>query len=398
MCKHLRSILIILIFCATAIPAVADEPLKLLIFPMSGSSEVVGAWVGEGIALSLSGQLMDAEINPFSREETEDLLVENGLPTDAQLSIGSMIFVADQADADYVVMGRYEENDDILKLSVRLIDMKTMKQGSEFTVSGTTATLPVMENELAWMIYSSVAQTRALSREQFRERMRRVPNSAYAGYIESLNVFGENQQIQLLEKAIKEHADFAEARFRIGRIYYQKRDYARALPHVEYGRKLPGGRFQSDFMIGTCRLQLGEITQAIEEYTRLLSLTVHVAAMNNLAIAHIRNGDNVLALRVLTDALAQYPDDPAIFINLAIANYLAGNVPVAIKSVEDAVSSYPGNGMLYFLSSFLMNEDGNEDRASADMSQAARFGVDVDRLLSEEPKAWMRVILNWMEE
>ena len=379
------------------VPVIAGEPLKLLIFPLNGSSESIGAWAGEGIASSLSGQLTDAEIRPFSRGETEDLLIENGLPTDARLSRGSMIFVAEQANADYVVMGSYTENDDGLKLSARLIDLKTMKQGSEFTVSGTLSTLTVMENELAWMIYSSVVQTPALSREPFRERARRVPNAAYASYIESLNVFSESRQMQLLEKAIKEYADFAEAQFRIGRLYYQKMDYERALPHIEYGRKLPNERLQSDFMIGTCRLQLGETAQAVEGFTSIISRSRHVASMNNLAIANIRNGDIVSALRALTDAVAQAPDDPTIVINLAITLYLSGDVPAAIKTVEEAVSAYPGNGMLHFLSSFLMKEAGYADRAAADMSQATRFGVNVDRLLREDPKAWMRVIVGWEE-
>jgi len=394
----MRRISTFLLFCMMAVPAFADEPLKLLIFPLSGSAEGVGAWVGEGIALSLSGQLAEAEIRPFSHGETEDLFMENGLPQGVTLSRGSMIFVAEQAAADFVVMGSYAENEGGLKLSGRLLDMKTMKQGSEYNVSGSPATLPDMENELAWMIYSDIARTSAVSRDQFRERMRRIPNSAYAAYVESLDVFDESQKLQLLEKAVKEYADFAEARFRIGLILYQKKDYARALPHMEYGRKLQNERLKSEFMIGTCRLQLDETKQAIEEYTRLLSATRHAAALNNLAIAHVRSGDNVQALRVLTDAREQERDNPSIAINLIIARYLAGNAPSAIEAVEETLSAYPGNGMLYFLSSFLMGEAGNKTRASEDEARAARFGIDVDGLLREKPQTWMRVILNWTNE
>jgi tetratricopeptide (TPR) repeat protein len=394
----MRRISAVLLFCLTAVPAFADEPLKLLIFPLSGSTEGVGTWVGEGIALSLSGQLTEAGIRPFSHGEREDLFMENGLPQGAPLSRGSMIFIAEQADADFVVMGSYAESEDSLKLSVRLLDMKTMKQGSEFTVSGSLATLPEMENELAWMVYSSIARTPAVSREQFRERARRAPNSAYASYVESLDVFEENQKLQLLEKAVKEYADFAEARFRIGLILYQKKDYARALPHMEYGRKLQSERLQSEFMIGTCRLQLGETARAIEDYTRFLSAARHAAALNNMAVAHVRNGDNVSALRALVEARAQKLDDPSIAINLVIARYLAGNAPSAMEFVKEAVAAYPANGMMYFLSSFLMEEAGDKTRASEDRARAARFGVDVDGLLREKPQTWMRVILNWTNE
>ena len=386
------------LFCLVLFPAAANEPLKLLVFPLNGSSAGSAAWVGDGIALSLSGQLADEEIRPFSRGEIEDLLIENGLPSGAPLSRGSMIYVARQASADFVVMGGYVENEDGLKLLVRLLDMKTMKQGSEFIVSGTLATLPEMENELAWMIYSDITKTSAISREKFRDRIRRVPNPAYADYIETFNVFEESQQLQLLEKAVKEHADFAEARFQIGRIYYRKKDYARALPHIEYGIKLPNERLQSEFMIGTCRLQLGEISRAIEEYTRILSAARLGTVLNNLAIAHVRNGDNMLALRMLLEARAETRDDPAIDINLIIVRYLTGNAPAAMASVEEAVAAYPGNGMLHFLSSFLMDEAGNKTRAMDDMARASLFGVNVDKLLSEDPQTWLRVILHLVNE
>ena len=394
----LRRIYIFLFFCLALVPAAAGDPLKLLIFSMSGSLKETGAWAGEGIALSLAIQLTDAGIRPFSRGEMEDLLTENGLPTGETLSRGSMIYVADQADADFVLMGSLVESNDELKISARLLDMKTMKQGNEFTVSGKLPTLPQMENELAWMVYSSIARPPVVSREQFRERARRAPNSAYASYIESLNVFDENQKILLLEKAVREYADFAEARFQIGWHYYLKRDYARALPHLEYGRKLPNERLQSEFMIATCRLQLGETAQAIEDYTRLISTIRHTAALNNLSVAHVRKGDNVSALRMLAEARAKERDNPAIAINLAIARYLAGDAKSAINSVEDALKTYSGNGMLYFLSSFLNDESGREAQSAEDRSQAVRFGIDVDKLSREEPRAWMRVILNWTQE
>ena len=394
----MRKIFFFLFFCIAPVHALASEPLKLLVFPLICSSDGIGAWVGTGVAMSLSGQLADAEIRPFPRGEIEDLLVENGLPDGAPLSRGSMIYVAVQAEADFVVMGNCVENEDVLKLSVRMLDMKTMRQGSEFTVSGTLATLPEMENELAWMIYSDAARTSAISREQFRERIRRASNTAYAGYIESLNVFDESTQVQLLEKAIKEYPDFAEARFQMGRIYYRKKDYARAIPHLEYGRKLPNERLASEFMIGTCRLQLGEIARAIEDYTRILASSRHVAVLNNLAVAHIRGGDNVLALNALIEADAQSRGDPIIAMNLSIARYLAGNASAARETIEEAVAAYPGNGMLYFISSFLVKEAGNEERAAEDLARASRFGIDVERLSREEPQLWMRVITDLSNE
>ena len=105
-----------------------------------------------------------------------------------------------------------------------------------------------------------------------------------------------------------------------------------------------------------------------------------------------------MALSTLAEAGARAGGDPAIIMNLAIARYLAGNAAAARETIEEAVVAYPGNGMLYFISSFLLKEAGNEELAEEHFARASRFGIEVERLSREEPRFWMRIITDWPNE
>ncbi|MDR0842158.1 MAG: tetratricopeptide repeat protein [Acidobacteriota bacterium] len=379
--------------------AVAAESAKMLVFPLSGTQQGGGAWVGDGVALSLSEQLAGFGIRVLSRGDLEDLLDENGLPIGVSLSRGSMMFVAGSAGADFAVIGNFTGNftgdDGNLKLSARTLTMENLKFSSEFTVSGAVTTLREMENELAWMIYGSIGAPQNLSREKFRERTRKPPNAPYASYIQSLRASSETEQLRLLEKAVKDYPDFTEAHLQMGRLYYQNRDYEDALTHLQYGRKIPGTRLWSDFLTGTCFLQSGRTADAVKTYTQILNWARRPAVLNNLAIAHIRGGDYTSALHALLEAREAAPTDSTIAMNLAVTRYLVGNAQAAVDSLQDALKMHPGNGMLYFVSSFLMEAVGNESRAAEDAAKATRLGIRVEELQQEEPKTWMRVIPNW---
>jgi Flp pilus assembly protein TadD len=383
-----------------AASATAAEPAKMLILPFSGPSRGDGLWLGEGVALSLAGQLSGGDLQVFQRGDVEELLEENGLPVGAPLSRGSMIYVAGRAGADFAILGNFTvagatDGGGKVKLAARALEMKTLKSGNELAVSGPLANLPELENELAWLLYTGTGAARPLSREQFRERTRKAPNAAYASYVQSLLAPSEANQLKLLEKAIKDYPDFPEAHFQMGRLHYRNRDYEKALPHLQYGMKIPGMRHRSGFLIGTCHLQSGRTDEAVKTYKQILSWARRPAVLNNLAVAYVRNGDDTSALHTLLEARGAAPADSTVAMNLAITRYLLGNSEAAVESLEDAIKAHPGNGMLYFVASFLMEAVGDEIQASEDAAKAIHLGIPVEKLQQEPPKTWMRVISTW---
>ena len=74
------------------------------------------------------------------------------LPLGAQLSRGSMIRIAQTAAADLAVMGTFSGSAKNLKITVRILDIKTLKLSGGISANGPLSVLPQMENELACLM------------------------------------------------------------------------------------------------------------------------------------------------------------------------------------------------------------------------------------------------------
>jgi Flp pilus assembly protein TadD len=254
-----------------------------------------------------------------------------------------------------------------------------------------------MENELAWTILSHTGVAGNAAREKFRDITRKVSNLAYAYYIQSLNASSESDQIRLLEKALQNYPEFPDAHFHLGRLYYQNREYSNAIRHLNQSSHIAGMLQQSLFLIGNCYFQENNNVQAIQTFSRALSISQRSDILNNLAVARFRTGDLVPAIQDLVDAKNIAHADPTISMNLAILRHITGNNAAALGVAEDSLNSHPENGMLHFLLGFLLAKKGEKDRASQAMKKARDLGIPVDTLQKENPQTWIRIILGWTD-
>lgn len=374
----------------------ALNPIRLLVFPLSSSSQNgIPSWVGEGVALAVANQLGSSGVHVIARDERIALLERNDLPPAAQLSRGSMIRVAQGSSADFAIMGSCTGSEKSIRISVWMLDMKTLKLGGEIAASGPLAALPQMENEIAWMILSNAGWGQGLSRETFRERMRKVSNTAYAYYLQSLSTESESSKIRLIEKALHYYEDFPEARFQMGQLYYQNRDYAKAIPYLLPGKSAAYNFLQNEFMLGTCYLQENKPEQAIQAFSQLLHFSKRAEALNNLSIAYMRNGDLASSLQALLEAKNIARSDSAISLNLAILRHIMGNNAAAIDALEEALKAHAENGMLHYMLGFLLKAQGENEKAAQSWAKAKRLGIAVEKLQTEAPQTWARIILGW---
>ncbi len=374
--------------------AATDQPL-VIVFPLDGPpNNSALQWLSEGIAVSISDQLEGREVRPMDRSERIKLVESLDLPPGAQLSRGSMIRVAQRAGADMLIMGAYSGAERDLKVSVRVLKVKTLKLSGEMVANGPVSALPQMENELAWLILSNNGLDKGLSRGKFQERTRKVPNTAYSYYIQSLQTSNESDQVHLLQKAVEAYRDFPEAQFRLGRIYFQKGDCGSAIPHLLLGHSERSTQVESDFMRGTCYLQGDQPSQAIEAFSRLLQASRPFQALNNVAVAYVRKGDTWMALNSLLEARKTARTDATVSLNLAVVRHLQGNEPESRSVLEEAVKSHPKNGMLQFLMGMVLKAEGENEKSAAAISKARSLGIKVDKIQTEDPKTWCRVIWN----
>jgi Flp pilus assembly protein TadD len=371
----------------------ASAPLFIIVFPLDGPEKSSALqWLGEGIAMSVSEQLIGGEIKSMGRNERVTLVENLDLPPGARLSRGSMIRVAQRAGSDLVIMGAYSGSEQNLKVSARVLNVKSLKLSGEMVVNGPLSALPQMENELAWLILSNNGIAGSTSREKFQERTRKVSNLAYAYYIRSFDASNESDQLRLLMKAVESYRDFPEAQYRLGRIYFRKGDCSRAIPHLVLGQRGTTSRPEGDFMKGTCYLQSDLPDQAIQAFESLLRVSRPFEALNNIGVAYLRKGDTLPAVDALLEARNLARTDPTVSLNLAIARHLQGNYPAARAILEEACKSHPQNGMLQFMTGIVLKTQGESEKAAIATGKAKNLGINVEKLAIESPSKWTRVL------
>ncbi len=213
--KRIAAIIICLLMMATG-EIFANQPIKVMIFPLDADANTeTPEWLGEGIALSIGDQLQDRDLKVIRRSERIQVVETMDLPPGGRLSRGSMIRVAQQAEAALLVMGSFSGSPQSLKVALRVFHLRTLKLSGEMTANGPLSALPQMENELAWMILSNVGLEKSGTRADFQKRTRKATNEAYACYIQSFGSSSKTSQIRLLKKAIELYRDFPKAHFQL---------------------------------------------------------------------------------------------------------------------------------------------------------------------------------------
>ncbi len=374
----------------------AEAAVKILVLPLDNLSKAASLqWLSEGLALEFSEQLPVPGLDVVGRSQAAPMVEALDLPPNAPLSRASMIRVAQGCAADYLITGSYSGSADKLQVSVRILDMKSMKLGPGIMASGPLAALPQMENQIAWDVLSRLGMSGTIARDQLAKRTRIIPNEAFSLYIRSFSVPDEDEKAKMLERAVEAYENFPDAQYPLGRYYFQEEDCAKTLRALSIAGTRQQFHLHSEFMMGTCYLKQDAISDAIQAYSRLLSLVRSHEVFNNLAVAYLRKGDYPQAIQNLLDARNLSPDNLTIELNLALSRHLDGNHTAAREILEQSIKTHPNNGMLRYLLSLVLSDLLDVRGAEATLQQAKNLGADPQKLQSQELKSWARIFSSW---
>ena len=386
-----------LMMLCLAVPAAAADT-GYLIFPLENLTKVPTlAWVGEGVAVSISEECRVPGVDTIGWQERVRFTESVDLPPNVTLSRASMIRVAQRAGVDRLVYGSYTGTEENLRLSLRMLDLKTMKLSGEMTANGPVSALPQLENELAWLILSDGGYNGALTRADFKARTRTVPDKAYAYFISCLSVTDESQRFNLLQKALEQHRNFPQAAFLLGAYSYRSGDCAKAIQHLKTAL---GGRqnfLETEFMLGTCYLRQDNPPEAISALRAIVERGYPaVEVLNNLGVAYLRSGDYALAAQSLVQArrLAR-ADDLTVGMNLVVLRHMEGDAVAMLALLEDLVKSHPEQGMLQYLFARALDSQGQGDKAAAARALAAKLGINAEQVTQQDPRTWTRLYTGW---
>jgi tetratricopeptide (TPR) repeat protein/TolB-like protein len=321
-----------------------------LVFPFqnSGPSGRLD-WLSEGLEeLTIQG-LSSAGEQVYSHSWRLGELERYGIPTTAKLSRATMLHVAEDLDADFVVFGSFNFDGKSLTIDTRLLRVNPAALLPPLHESGPLETVMDLHTRLMWRMLSDNDHSYPLSLTEFSQMHKAVRLDAFEHYSRGLIANEDETRVRELREAVRLEPEWVEPNYALGETYLTKRDCASALPSYAKVPKTHDRYLEALFSIGVCRLTMNQPDQAEEAFATLQTLLRSSSApgvdfpevLNNLAIAKARQNKFALAQEDLRRASVLDPDEDDYPFNLGLIAILQGDFNGAAAQFREASHREP---------------------------------------------------------
>lgn len=346
-CLWLTASLLAAAFLARAADTIAVLPL----FNIDEQTALNLDWIGESVSETIDEALNSSGLLVLTREDRAEVYHRLSLRTGVVLTKGSVLKIAETLDAGQVVFGDFHVEGaesgatslkSSIRLTVRIIDLKKLKQGAEFTQTGTLENLSQMETKLAWMLLRQLAPESAPSEEEFFHDRVPVRVDAMESYVRGLMASNEEQKLKLFTQAAKLDEHFSQPNFRLGHTLFLKKDYKTAAQWLAKVSRGDSHFLEASFLRGICKYQEGDFDGAVDLF-RMVSDEIPLNEVyNNLGAALSRRNDPAAADN-FKKALDGDEADPDYWFNLGYSLWRQGRFDLAATHFRAVLDRSPGD-------------------------------------------------------
>lgn len=321
-----------------------------LVFPFqnSGPSSRLD-WLSEGLEELTIQELSAAGEQVYSRSWRQGELERYGIPTTAKLSRATMLHVAEDLDADFVVFGSFVSDGKNLTIDSRLMRVNPASLTPLLHESGQLENVMDLHTRLMWRMLSENDHSYPLSLTEFSQMHKPVRLDAFEHYVRGLMATEDETKVRELSEAARLEPEWVELDYALGEAYAARRDCASALPWYAKVPKTHDRYMEALFSIGVCRLALNQPEQAEEAFTTLQTLLRTTSGpgvdfpevLNNLAIAKARQNKFPSAQQDLQRASSLDPDEDDYPFNLGLIALQQGDFNGAAALFREASHREP---------------------------------------------------------
>jgi len=350
-----------------------------LVFPFeSAGTSPRFEWLGEGLEELTIQRLSAAGEQVYSHAGRQAEMERYGLPHNSKVSRATMLHIAEDLDADFVVLGRFRAEGASLIVQARVLRVNPAGMQPIIQEKGPLEGLMDLQTKLVWRMLNAADKSYPLSLAQFTKKQRALRLDAFEHYIRGLLAIEDEAKLRELHEAARLEADWPDPAFALGEAYYARRDYSSALAWYFKVPKTDDRYAEAVFASAVCRLFLDQPDRAEEGLTTLQGALQgnQVAAadlpeiLNNQAIAMARQGKMGAAEDTLRRASELDPDEDDYVFNLGLLALRRGDAGAAAGYFREAAEREPDNGedramLIYSLERAGRKPEADQEREAA---------------------------------
>lgn len=347
--KLLFRVVILVTACAGLCAGVQAQALPgtrtLIVMPFENQSKASGLeWISEAFPEVLGQRMSSGHVYVISRDDRNYAFDHAGIPLTVRPSRASIYRVAEQMDADYVVLGSYDFDGRTFTTSAQVLDMQKLHLGPVVENKGQLTDLIKLQTGVAYDLLRQLPYPSPMTRDQFLQTSATIRLDAFESYIRGTLATNRQQKIRYFHEAIRLDPTYTLAILRLGKAYYDNHEYELASSWFARVPKNDAVAGEANFLLGMSEFYRGAYEKSYAAFNGLVVRLPLTEVYNNLGVVESRRGKRAAAIEYFLKASNADPNDGDYRFNLAVAMYKNGDAGGAARQLREELQRRPTDG------------------------------------------------------
>ncbi len=313
----------------------------LVVLPFENESSAPGLeWISEAFPEVLNARMSVPLLYVIGRDDRLYAFDRSGIPTNVHLSRATMFRIAEQMDADYVVLGRYRFDGQTFTGVAQILDMKRLRLLPEMSESGPLTSLIEIQRSLAWDLLKQLHPDFPPTKADFLASAPTVRLDAFEKFIRGVMSGTRQERVQRFRETLHLNPAYTPAMLELAKTYFANREYESAASWFARIPKTDPAANEASFHLGLSAFYLGDYARAEEAFTFLSQRLPLTEVYNDLGVVAGRRGKHT-ELEYFQKATETDPKDPDYHFNLGVALYRAGDAAGALRQLRETLALKP---------------------------------------------------------
>ena len=323
-------------------------------------------WIGDSFPYTLNKRLESVGVLTISHDDRAYAYDHLGLPPEFHPSRATTIRIAQQLDANYVIIGSYtvdtepgkpaaNKGGDTTSAATSTNAATSTKrihiQARVLSVDDLTLTSPVedsaelyrlldAENAVAWKVARTLDPHFSVAEPTFLAASG-VPLPAFEDYIRGIDATVAGEKMKRLQAAVEQVPTYVPALLALGKEQFAQKQYAAAATTLARVPQSDRQALEAGFYLGLARFNTANYAAAADAFGFVATRLPLPETVNNQAVALSRQGRDAVAL--FQRASSADPSDEDYRYNLAVALFRRGDTDGAQREVTAALQLKPND-------------------------------------------------------